>query len=186
LTVATSTGHRPLENAVRKCVACQHYDRNDIQAEDRSVRWGKCRRTGPIVNPLSAKAYLIEGVWPAVRDDDWCGEWTPGNRRQDAAQAEAMNSLMHSGPSSSTMQAAGSGSLMQAAGSGSLMQASAAGSLMQCAAPGPLMQAPASTALIQTASAAPRTVPPAYVAPEPVETMHPPLSTSMRGQVGPD
>jgi len=162
---------------VRKCVACQHYDRDDAQAEDRAVRWGKCRRTGPIVHPLSAKAYLIEGVWPAVRDDDWCGEWAPGNRRQDTAQAEAMNSLMQSAPA---------GSLMQAAGSGSLMHAPAAGSLMQNAAPGPLMHAPASTALMQTAPAAPRTVPPAYAAPEPVETMHPPISTLMRGQVGSD
>ena len=58
-----------------KCVACQFYDRNEIEAEDKGVRWGKCRRTGPIVHPVSAKAYMVEGIWPHVRDDDWCGEW---------------------------------------------------------------------------------------------------------------
>ena len=25
--------------------------------------------------PQSAKTYVIEGIWPVVRDDDWCGEW---------------------------------------------------------------------------------------------------------------
>ena len=59
----------------QKCVACQHYDRNEADSDDKNVRWGKCRRTGPIVHPLSAKAYMVEGVWPHVRDDDWCGEW---------------------------------------------------------------------------------------------------------------
>jgi hypothetical protein len=28
------------------------------------------------MNPVTAKkAYLVEGAWPLVRDDDWCGEW---------------------------------------------------------------------------------------------------------------
>ena len=27
------------------------------------------------VNPVTAKAYVVEGIWPLVRDDDWCGEW---------------------------------------------------------------------------------------------------------------
>jgi hypothetical protein len=27
------------------------------------------------LNPVTAKAYVVEGVWPLVRDDDWCGEW---------------------------------------------------------------------------------------------------------------
>ena len=163
---------------MRKCVACQHYDRDDAQAEDRATRWGKCRRTGPIVHPLSAKAYLIEGVWPAVRDDDWCGEWAPGNRRSDTAQAEAMNSLMQSVPS---------GSLMQTAASGSLMQAPGADSLVQSATPGSLMQPPGPAGLMQAASQAQRAAPPVYVAPEPpAETMHAPLSTLMRGQLGSD
>ena len=79
---------------MKKCVACQFYDRNDLQTQENSVRWGKCRRTGPIVHPLSAKSYLVEGVWPNVRDDDWCGEWVLGNRGPDATAIAAMNSLM--------------------------------------------------------------------------------------------
>ena len=77
-----------------KCVACQFYDRNDAQPDDKGVRWGKCRRTGPIIHPLSAKAYMVEGVWPHVRDDDWCGEWVVSNRRLDSPATEAMSSLL--------------------------------------------------------------------------------------------
>jgi hypothetical protein len=79
---------------VKKCVACQFYDRNDLDTQENGVRWGKCRRTGPIVHPLSAKSYLVEGVWPNVRDDDWCGEWVLGNRGPDSTAIAAMNSLM--------------------------------------------------------------------------------------------
>jgi hypothetical protein len=39
---------------------------------------------------------MVEGIWPHVRDDDWCGEWVAGNRRIDSAAAVAMNSLMQS------------------------------------------------------------------------------------------
>ena len=79
---------------MKKCVACQFYDRNDLETQENGVRWGKCRRTGPIVHPLSAKSYLVEGVWPNVRDDDWCGEWVAANRGPDATAIAAMNSLM--------------------------------------------------------------------------------------------
>lgn len=79
---------------MKKCVACQFYDRNDLDTQENGVRWGKCRRTGPIVHPLSAKSYLVEGVWPNVRDDDWCGEWVLGNRGPDSTAIAAMNSLM--------------------------------------------------------------------------------------------
>jgi hypothetical protein len=79
---------------VKKCVACQFYDRNDLETQENGVRWGKCRRTGPIVHPLSVKNYLVEGVWPNVRDDDWCGEWVLANRGPDATAIAAMNSLM--------------------------------------------------------------------------------------------
>ena len=79
---------------MQKCVACQFYDRNEAQVEDKGVRWGKCRRTGPIVHPLSAKAYMVEGVWPHVRDDDWCGEWVLGKRAPDSTAIAAMSSLM--------------------------------------------------------------------------------------------
>jgi hypothetical protein len=37
---------------LEKCVGCQFYDRNDDHAEDKGVRWGKCRRGEPIVQPV--------------------------------------------------------------------------------------------------------------------------------------
>lgn len=79
---------------MEKCIACQFYDRDDVHASDKAVRWGKCRRTGPIVHPVSAKSYIVEGVWPSVRDDDWCGEWAANKRRVDPAAAGAMSSLL--------------------------------------------------------------------------------------------
>ena len=82
-----------------KCVACQYYDRHEAQVEDKGVRWGQCRRTGPIVHPLSAKSYMVEGIWPHVRDDDWCGEWTPAKRKVDSPSADPRNLLVPaSGP----------------------------------------------------------------------------------------
>lgn len=79
---------------MEKCVACQFYDRDDTHAKDKGVRWGKCRRTGPIVHPIATKSYMVEGLWPSVRDDDWCGEWVASRRRPDGAAAGAMSSLL--------------------------------------------------------------------------------------------
>jgi len=81
------------ENDVEKCVACQYYDRNDSHSENKGTGWGKCRRSVPIVHPVSAKAYMVEGIWPHVRDDDWCGEWTASKRR-DAAHPDARNLML--------------------------------------------------------------------------------------------
>jgi hypothetical protein len=61
---------------VEKCLNCQFYDRRNARPTDgRAAMWGQCRRHSAHLNPLSAKSYLVEGVWPLVRDDDWCGEW---------------------------------------------------------------------------------------------------------------
>jgi hypothetical protein len=60
---------------VEKCVSCQFYDRKGGGTDGRSPQWGQCRRTSPMLSPATAKSYMIEGVWPTVRDDDWCGEW---------------------------------------------------------------------------------------------------------------
>jgi len=65
---------------VEKCVNCQYYDRHSARPSDgkAQVMWGQCRRHSPHLNPLgpsSKKAHMVEGVWPLVRDDDWCGEW---------------------------------------------------------------------------------------------------------------
>ncbi|MEP7330194.1 MAG: hypothetical protein ABI777_13365 [Betaproteobacteria bacterium] len=48
--------------------------------DTRGVQWGQCRRTAPMLHPIVAKSYMIEGVWPHVRDDDWCGEWKMAQR----------------------------------------------------------------------------------------------------------
>jgi hypothetical protein len=61
---------------VEKCVNCQYYDRRRARPTDgKAPMWGQCRRHSPQLNPITAKAYVVEGVWPLVRDDDWCGEW---------------------------------------------------------------------------------------------------------------
>jgi hypothetical protein len=52
------------------------------------------------LNPINAKSYMIEGVWPTVRDDDWCGEWKLLARRVDSRIAEALNAPLMSGPQS--------------------------------------------------------------------------------------
>jgi hypothetical protein len=61
---------------VEKCVNCQFYDRRNARSTDaRASMWGQCRRHPAHLNPLSVKSHNVEGVWPLVRDDDWCGEW---------------------------------------------------------------------------------------------------------------
>jgi hypothetical protein len=66
----------PASDAVEKCVNCQYYDRKRAGPVDgKAPMWGQCRRHSPHLNPVTAKAYVVEGVWPLVRDDDWCGEW---------------------------------------------------------------------------------------------------------------
>lgn len=98
---------------MEKCVGCQYYDREEAHAQDKGVRWGKCRRTGPIAHPVSAKSYMVEGVWPSVRDDDWCGEWAASKRRPDTAAIDARNAmLMQSAASPVRPSAAPAGSLM--------------------------------------------------------------------------
>ena len=68
---AASTGAN-----VEKCVNCQYYDRRRARPTDgKAPMWGQCRRHAPLLNPATAKAYMVEGVWPLVRDDDWCGEY---------------------------------------------------------------------------------------------------------------
>jgi hypothetical protein len=90
---AQAPGHAPAKNAlqaapaapaeaagsngnVEKCVNCQYYDRRNAKPTDgKAPLWGQCRKHAPRLNPVTAKAYVVEGVWPLVRDDDWCGEW---------------------------------------------------------------------------------------------------------------
>lgn len=73
-----------------KCIGCQYFDRqNGKQAETRGgTQWGQCRRTAPMLHPINQKSYMIEGVWPHVRDDDWCGEWKLAPRRADTRASD--------------------------------------------------------------------------------------------------
>ena len=64
---------------MKKCQNCQFYDRKDGRSTDgRTTMWGQCRRHSPLLSPQppqTTKTYVVEGIWPVVRDDDWCGEW---------------------------------------------------------------------------------------------------------------
>ncbi|MDQ2964121.1 MAG: hypothetical protein M3R31_13370 [Pseudomonadota bacterium] len=64
------------DNNVEKCLSCAFYDRRRARPTDgKAPMQGQCRRHSPHLNPATARAYVVEGVWPLVRDDDWCGEW---------------------------------------------------------------------------------------------------------------
>lgn len=61
---------------VEECINCRFYDRRHTKPLDgKAPLWGQCRRHSPRLNPITAKTHVVEGVWPLVRDDDWCGEW---------------------------------------------------------------------------------------------------------------
>ena len=77
---------------MEKCVSCQFYDRKSGKesGDSRAIQWGQCRRTAPMLNPVNTKSYMIEGVWPTVRDDDWCGEWKVPGRRVDPRITESL------------------------------------------------------------------------------------------------
>jgi hypothetical protein len=69
---------------VERCTTCQYYDRQ--RRGEGATTTGQCRRQAPALSPLNQKSYMIEGVWPTVRDDDWCGEWKALVRRADPAR----------------------------------------------------------------------------------------------------
>ena len=64
--------------------------------ETKSTTWGQCRRMAPMLSPQNAKPHMIEGVWPHVRDDDWCGEYKSVGKRLDAELSELMESPLSS------------------------------------------------------------------------------------------
>lgn len=77
------------ERNVDKCLGCNFYDRQIGKSSDaKGVQWGQCRRAAPRLHPINAKSFMIEGVWPHVRDDDWCGEWKAATRRVDLRMPE--------------------------------------------------------------------------------------------------
>ncbi|MDQ6620925.1 MAG: hypothetical protein M3Z31_14745 [Pseudomonadota bacterium] len=78
-----------------QCLSCVFYDRKSARAADgRGLQWGLCRREAPHLNTSNAKSHTVEGVWPTVRDDDWCGEWQ-AQRHLDATTSAAI--LVQSG-----------------------------------------------------------------------------------------
>lgn len=70
---------------MERCTTCQFYDRQRRGSES-AANAGQCRRQAPALSPLNQKSYMIEGVWPTVRDDDWCGEWKALVRRVEPAR----------------------------------------------------------------------------------------------------
>ena len=103
-----------------KCIGCHFYDRQlNNQPDTRGIQWGQCRRTAPMLHPINQKSFMIEGVWPHVRDDDWCGEWKAavGVRR---VESRSVSDTKAPGPLLPT--AAGGGSFTPRPASVSAMQ----------------------------------------------------------------
>ena len=72
---------------VDHCSNCQFFDR-----PNKGQGVGQCRRHAPSLSPINAKAYMIEGVWPTIREDDWCGEWKSAARKAEPRLPEFMTS----------------------------------------------------------------------------------------------
>jgi hypothetical protein len=56
-----------------------------------------------MLSPNASKAYVVEGVWPTVRDDDWCGEWKilprrPGHVASAAVPLAVAGAMMDAVP----------------------------------------------------------------------------------------
>jgi len=83
---------------MERCRTCQFFDR-DIAAsrEKKSTTWGQCRRLAPMLSPHNTKPHMIEGVWPHVRDDDWCGEFKSLARRLDSELTDLMSDTLIKG-----------------------------------------------------------------------------------------
>ncbi|MEO7499462.1 MAG: hypothetical protein ABJB78_03990 [Betaproteobacteria bacterium] len=78
-----------------RCLTCQFFDRHGARGGDgKAVQWGQCRRNAPSLSPLNAKPHMIEGVWPHVRGDDWCGEYKGLAKRLDAQLTDLMSAPM--------------------------------------------------------------------------------------------
>ncbi|MCE7877562.1 MAG: hypothetical protein DYH14_09595 [Betaproteobacteria bacterium PRO3] len=89
-----------------RCQHCQYYDRNPSGgAGGKSPSAGLCRRHSPSLSPINPKTYLIEGVWPTVRDEDWCGEFKLAARRADAPRADALIGTLASLPTGAAASA---------------------------------------------------------------------------------
>jgi hypothetical protein len=118
-------------------MSCQFYDRKNGAGEGRSPQWGQCRRTSPMLSPVTAKSYMIEGVWPTVRDDDWCGEWKTSQATPRRIGESMSSSLAPKGPAVSTVPRIAPLTSVAAAtaiGGGTLAQGGALGGVAASAA----------------------------------------------------
>ena len=78
-----------------RCLNCQFYDRHGGSgAGGKSSNGGQCRRNAPMLSPNTAKNYLIEGVWPTVRDEDWCGEHKASAQRRSESSTQRADALL--------------------------------------------------------------------------------------------
>lgn len=75
---------------MERCIGCRYYDRGKSRNHEHGVlRRGQCRRMAPVLSPINIKGAAIEGIWPTIRDDDWCGEWQAVERRPQRAAPES-------------------------------------------------------------------------------------------------
>lgn len=47
-----------------------------------------------MLHSIAGRASSTEGVWPQVRDDDWCGEWQACEKRLEDALPASRDSLL--------------------------------------------------------------------------------------------
>ena len=78
---------------MKGCRSCRNWvgngerlDRDDPAAVNTKVELGDCRRHAPQPFSVESKAgeatangtdIRIQGVWPTVPSDAWCGDWEP-------------------------------------------------------------------------------------------------------------
>ena len=87
-----------------RCQQCQFYERNPSGgAGGKAPGAGLCRRHAPSLSPISPKSYMIEGVWPTVREEDWCGEFKLAARRGDAPRADALIGVLAGAPAGTSV-----------------------------------------------------------------------------------
>jgi hypothetical protein len=121
---------------MEKCIRCHYYDRKHAKgAPGAAPSWGQCRRAAPMLNPGNTKSYMIEGVWPTVRDDDWCGEWKIMTRRADSRVAETLNAPLMAPPQSNSTPGVRTAPLTTATPIGGAGANPAAGSIAKIVTP---------------------------------------------------
>lgn len=55
------------------CGSCRHF--HDLEGDGEGSFEGECRRQSP---ELLLDSEFAGPIWPPIDEDQWCGEWTPG------------------------------------------------------------------------------------------------------------